>query len=502
MITTHHTRFGFGVWSAKMMVASRLILKVIGNFKLNDSLKPSSLLDSLLAAGISLSSAHADNFTTSLSAVPDTMPPTLVRASGFGNGFSVNFSEPVDPTTAQAETNYALTNARGPVVITSAQLCGESNVLLTTASPLPEGMVHGLTVNRVTDTAQTPNAIAPNSTISFSPARPSPFRVVGPERGRPMQRANRFKWCAGHRGRCGLQPGAQEQCNGSGMGLQQRWAVRCAMNLTGVIVLAANSFLVPRGLALKTDGTLVPFGLDASPVGLFTVTRALQGVVAVAAGGNHTLALVRLDSVFLSTFSGMVLDCESGSPLTAATVEIAGSKGLSNEQGNFRFSSVRPGEYTLQASKAGYALFSGTIAIPPGTDVRRNICLFPTNSTNPRVTDITSKFPGFSYFLDGVSTPVSFTATVDWAGHQPGKVRFFTPRGVFDIRTSSSTATRSFDMGLDLGPGGKLRAEAVSSDGTSSPDKEADLVVMPSPGPVDLSALLVVSDRGDSFVYF
>jgi hypothetical protein len=84
-----------------------------------------------------------------LTVLPDTTPPRLLRASGFGNAVSVSFSEPVDPTTAEVPANYGLTNALGPVAITSVMLCGETNVLLTTGSPLSEGVVHSLRVCQV-----------------------------------------------------------------------------------------------------------------------------------------------------------------------------------------------------------------------------------------------------------------------------------------------------------------------------------------------------------------
>ena len=54
--------------------------------------------------------------------------------------------------------------------------------------------------------------------------------------------------------------------------------------LSGVVALAAGGF---HTVALKQDGTVVAWGSD----GQTTVPAGLSGVVAIAAGGSHTVAL-------------------------------------------------------------------------------------------------------------------------------------------------------------------------------------------------------------------
>src|SRR5205807_291998 len=114
------------------------------------------------------------------------------------------------------------------------------------------------------------------------------------------------------------------------------------------------------------------------------------------------------------------------------------------------------------------------------------VTLYPPVSpgTAPRVLAVKSKYSGFRFFLDGAPSVlpfnVQFTATMDWAGHPPGTVKFIAPRKTYIPTASGSTVSQTLSMKSDFGPGGRLRVVAVSSDGTQSAAKLADLVVMPN----------------------
>jgi hypothetical protein len=58
------------------------------------------------------------------------------------------------------------------------------------------------------------------------------------------------------------------------------------MNLTGVIAVAGGGY---HSLALKSDGTVVAWGDNS--LGQSTVPTTLTGAIAIAAGGYHSLAL-------------------------------------------------------------------------------------------------------------------------------------------------------------------------------------------------------------------
>lgn len=201
--------------------------------------------------------------------------------------------------------------------------------------------------------------------------------------------------------------------------------------------------------------------------------------------------------------SGRVYDGNTGAGLGGVTVQLGAQSAPTDAQGNFGFASVAIGQYPLRAATAGYGSFEGSLTVPGGATVWRDVVLYPASApgTGPRVTSLTCPYPGFLHFLDGVGFTVTFTANVDWAGHPPGKVQFLTPRGLREAPTCGSAASQTFDMGADFGPNGKLRAVAVSSDGTRSPERQARLIVAPSPLPSLAGGLLGVSQRNGRFAY-
>ncbi|HOC56490.1 MAG TPA: carboxypeptidase-like regulatory domain-containing protein [Verrucomicrobiota bacterium] len=198
--------------------------------------------------------------------------------------------------------------------------------------------------------------------------------------------------------------------------------------------------------------------------------------------------------------AGRVYDRASGLGLSGAVVELDTLSTGTDGHGNYAFGSVPIGEYALRASASGYVSFNGTVVVPGGTTVRRDISL-SAGTSGLRVADITCRYPGFLHFLDGPAFNVTFTATVDWAGHPPGWVEFLTPKGTWTVAASGTTASQTFNMGGDFGANGKLRVVAVSSDGTRSAEKLASLVVMPAPIPGIGGAFLEISDEPDGFAY-
>jgi hypothetical protein len=93
----------------------------------------------------------------------DSTPPTITYANGSEtfDRVSIWFSEPLDPTSAQAVANYSLS---GGVTVSAATLAGANRVRLTT-SVQAENTPLTLTVNNVKDL--TGNVIAADSTREF-----------------------------------------------------------------------------------------------------------------------------------------------------------------------------------------------------------------------------------------------------------------------------------------------------------------------------------------------
>ncbi|MBU1633490.1 hypothetical protein KJ762_03155, partial [bacterium] len=96
----------------------------------------------------------------------DVTPPEIVNVmtTGEANKVLIHFSEPVDSTLAENIANYAIDNS---VVINSAKIsAGNSNVMID-ATGLVADVDFTITVNNITDMAQTPNTIVSNTQKTF-----------------------------------------------------------------------------------------------------------------------------------------------------------------------------------------------------------------------------------------------------------------------------------------------------------------------------------------------
>jgi hypothetical protein len=200
-------------------------------------------------------------------------------------------------------------------------------------------------------------------------------------------------------------------------------------------------------------------------------------------------------------FSSVIgsITSSTGGPIAGANVQIGNNSAQSDSQGNYSLSNMTAGDYMATVSKAGYATFIGPVSIPASTQARKNFILQPTASTtNIVISSIATKYPDRSFFLEGVSQTVTFTANVNWGGHQPGSVSFITPMHTYDILTNSSAASKTLDIGSEFSICQKLRVRARSTDGTVSAESEANFVVMSKP---PLYSALRLIDSGDDFNY-
>jgi predicted amidohydrolase len=98
---------------------------------------------------------------------PDTDPPTIetVKAAGDPAKVTVVFSEPVAQAGAETKANYSIDNS---ITVSSALLNADLKTVTLTTSTLSKGITYTLTVNNITDRAQSPNTIVSDSKKSFS----------------------------------------------------------------------------------------------------------------------------------------------------------------------------------------------------------------------------------------------------------------------------------------------------------------------------------------------
>lgn len=217
-------------------------------------------------------------------------------------------------------------------------------------------------------------------------------------------------------------------------------------------------------------------------------------------GGSSTIWVsVRVNVGGQSSITGSVTS-SSGVPIAGANIQIGSNNTQSNSQGSYSISNIAAGDYTATVSKTGYATFSGPVSVPANTQINRNFALQSnTGATSISISSVTSKYPGKSFFLEGISHNVTFTANVDWGGHTPSSVSFITPTTTYVVPTSSNTAVKTINVG-ELGSCGRLRIKANATDGSVSPEHTANIAVMAQP-PYLPPSLVRLVDTADSFKY-
>jgi hypothetical protein len=101
--------------------------------------------------------------TARLTVTADTDAPEVVGVVGTPNKITITFSEPLDPASANAMTNYALNG--GLTVTGAAQDSADASIVVLTTSAQTLGASYALTIDKVLDRFD--NAIAPNTMVPF-----------------------------------------------------------------------------------------------------------------------------------------------------------------------------------------------------------------------------------------------------------------------------------------------------------------------------------------------
>jgi hypothetical protein len=203
-----------------------------------------------------------------------------------------------------------------------------------------------------------------------------------------------------------------------------------------------------------------------------------------------------------SSVAGKVLN-SFGQPIAGASVQIGSNLATSGNDGSYSIIGLSAGNYPVTVSATGYITFSSTLTVPASAQLSQPFTLSPAGSSGspPIVTSITTPYSPNGealYFLDGVTFPVTFTATVNWGNHSAGTVQFITPKsGNYPVSANGgNTASQQIDVGSAFGPGGKLQVQAISSDGSQSVSAVANFVVMSALPIQNLSAFSVMSEGG------
>jgi Concanavalin A-like lectin/glucanases superfamily/Carboxypeptidase regulatory-like domain/CARDB len=205
----------------------------------------------------------------------------------------------------------------------------------------------------------------------------------------------------------------------------------------------------------------------------------------------------------LAAVSGHVFFSSTGTAISGTSVQIGSAETTTASDGSYSITGLSAGIYAVSVSAAGYTTLSSSLTIPASSQFVQNFTLHAVNSpgATPVVNSVTTQYSPNGealYFLDGASFPVTFTATVDWAGHPPGSVQFILPNNTLSVNMSGNTASQSIDVGSAFGPGGQLQVQAISGDGASSIATVANFVVMSA---IPSVPLLGVVYEGNGFSY-
>lgn len=232
-----------------------------------------------------------------------------------------------------------------------------------------------------------------------------------------------------------------------------------------------------------------------------TVYSVKSGVLTAALSGTAC-------GVGVGAIGGIVRNAVTQQPLSGAAVTI-GANGpyYTDAAGSYMVNGLTPATYSVSASKSNYDTLITSKSVAPNQSTLLNIALLPSPAPGFRVTSVRSQFSTGKqyYFLPGVSFDVTFTADVDWGGKTPSKIRFITSLGSYDVVTSSTTATKTLNIGSEFSACDTLQVVAIAADGSQSPVKKADFLVT-KPLPVDpdiplLTTGLSVATNGTSYSY-
>ena len=127
------------------------------------------------------------------------------------------------------------------------------------------------------------------------------------------------------------------------------------------------------------------------------------------------------------TVNGRVLAAATGQALSGASVSLAGQNASTAGDGTFSLANISLASgNTLTVSKTGFLTHTEAVAVPPGSKSITLADIFlpvPPSGNAPVVTGVSSaRNP---VYLSGVSTPIAFTASVNWNGSSPGSVIFY-----------------------------------------------------------------------------
>lgn len=177
-----------------------------------------------------------------------------------------------------------------------------------------------------------------------------------------------------------------------------------------------------------------------------------------------------------STIKGLVIRVDaqgrSKGPLAGATVslsEAAKKTATTDSQGEFTFTELSAGTFTVAVSKSGYYSETRSVKLSQG-DTRSETFKLTAQSAEPSAFDFSS--PNGKYFIEGLPGNIKFSVLVAWNG-TPGAVRFNVAGSwrqaiVTDLGGGKAQATLTVSVPVAVSTCSELTIEVKNGDGKTT----------------------------------
>jgi hypothetical protein len=217
---------------------------------------------------------------------------------------------------------------------------------------------------------------------------------------------------------------------------------------TGKVTNAANGHPISgakvaygsNSAATDTNGNYV---LTNLPAGSDQLTASATGflntvqTVSITPGGTTTANLVLVTQT--GTISGRVTNASTGAGLSGAAVSYSGGSAVSDSNGNYAFSAVPPGTYTVTATLTGWVTESTSVAVVSGGTGTGNIQLATGGKAAGKVTNSSGvAIAGTAVKLTGGIISTTVTVTTNSSGNYDSG---WLPIGNYSIQASKSGFT-------------------------------------------------------------
>jgi len=216
------------------------------------------------------------------------------------------------------------------------------------------------------------------------------------------------------------------------------------VNISGGVL--SSSFSATTG----SDGS---FNFGWVPVGTYTVTVTASGYVSNSSSstintGQTTTLTVSLSSGATS-ISGRVTSAVDGHAIAGATVSTGSTTATTDSSGNYRFSSLSPGSYSLTASSAGRLPSTATVVLTAGSQLTQNFQLSTAGSLKGKVSTAAGQgIKGVKVtFTGGVFDNTNSMLTDASGNYNAGWI----PVGNYVISATVSGVTRSSTTSISAG---------------------------------------------------